>query len=62
MNAREEEYGEVRVLTVLETGKSDAPAALLKQLMAALDIFVGNTPQHDDVTCMLLKAESLNFT
>lgn len=62
VNAREEEYGEVRVLTVLETGKSDAPAALLKQLMSALDLFVGNTPQHDDVTCMLLKAESFNLT
>jgi phosphoserine phosphatase RsbU/P len=55
-NARQEEYGEVRVLTVLEAGKSATPAELLKQLMAALDLFVGNTPQHDDVTCMLLKA------
>jgi hypothetical protein len=26
---------------------------------AELDLFVGNTPQHDDVTCMLLKTESL---
>jgi phosphoserine phosphatase RsbU/P len=55
-NARQEEYGEIRVLTVLEAGKSGTPAELLKQLMAALDLFVGTTPQHDDVTCMLLKA------
>ena len=26
------------------------------RLMAELDLFVGSTPQHDDVTCMLLKA------
>jgi len=24
--------------------------------MADLDLFVGNTPQHDDITCLLLKA------
>ncbi len=58
-NARQEEYGEVRVLTELEAGKSFSPADLLKHLMSALDLFVGSTPQHDDVTCMLLKAESL---
>jgi hypothetical protein len=29
---------------------------LLNWLMAGLDLFVGNTLQHDDVTCMLLKA------
>jgi phosphoserine phosphatase RsbU/P len=54
-NARQEEYGEMRVLSVLDAGKSGTPAELLKQLMAALDLFVGSTPQHDDVTCMLLK-------
>jgi len=26
--------------------------------MAELDLFVGNTPQHDDVTCLLIKAEN----
>jgi phosphoserine phosphatase RsbU/P len=56
VNARDEEYGEVRVLTEVESGKSGSPAEMLKRLMAALDLFVLNTPQHDDVTCMLLKA------
>lgn len=57
-NSRQEEYGEARVFTVLEAVKSGTPADLLHRLMADLDLFVGNTPQHDDVTCMLLKAES----
>ncbi len=56
-NARQEEYGEVRVMTVLNAGISATPTDLLKRLMFELDVFVGNTPQHDDVTCMLLKAE-----
>lgn len=57
-NARQEEYGEARLLTTIDAGKSSEPAEMLKRLMAEVDLFVGNTPQHDDVTCMLLKAES----
>lgn len=56
-NVRQEEYGEARLLTALEAAKSFTPSDLLKRLMAELDLFVGNTPQHDDVTCMLLKSE-----
>lgn len=56
-NARQEEYGEARLLAALERYKAVEPKDLLKQLMAEVDLFVGNTPQHDDVTCMLLKSE-----
>jgi sigma-B regulation protein RsbU (phosphoserine phosphatase) len=56
-NARAEDYGEARLLTAIEAAKSFSPAELLKRLMTELDLFVGNTPQHDDVTCMLLKSE-----
>jgi len=57
VNARDEDYGEARLLTTLEAGKALPPNDLLKRLMSDLDVFVGNTPQHDDVTCMLLKSE-----
>src|SRR5580700_3510673 len=57
-NARQEEYGEARLLSALESGKLVEPAELLRHLMAEVDLFVGNTPQHDDVTCMLLKSQS----
>jgi sigma-B regulation protein RsbU (phosphoserine phosphatase) len=56
VNARDEEYGEVRLLATLESAKSLDPDGLLKRLMSELDLYVGNTPQHDDVTCMLLKS------
>lgn len=56
-NARQDEYGEARLLAALETYKSVEPDEMLKRLMAELDLFVGNTPQHDDVTCMLLKSK-----
>jgi phosphoserine phosphatase RsbU/P len=57
-NARQDDYGEARLLTAIEAGKSVEPTEMLKRLMAEVDLFVGNTPQHDDVTCMLLKSES----
>jgi sigma-B regulation protein RsbU (phosphoserine phosphatase) len=56
-NARTEDYGEVRLMAAIEAAKSFSPTELLKRMMTELDLFVGNTPQHDDVTCMLLKSE-----
>lgn len=57
VNARDEEYGEFRLLSAIDASKLLQPGELLKRLMFDLDVFVGNTPQHDDVTCMLLKSE-----
>ncbi|MFZ0735123.1 MAG: PP2C family protein-serine/threonine phosphatase [Candidatus Sulfotelmatobacter sp.] len=56
-NARQEEFGEARLLAAIELNKLVEPGEMLKRLMADVDLFVGNTPQHDDVTCMLLKSE-----
>jgi sigma-B regulation protein RsbU (phosphoserine phosphatase) len=56
VNARDEEFDEPRLLSALEAGLATAPKELLDQLMANLDLFVGSTPQHDDVTCLLIKA------
>jgi phosphoserine phosphatase RsbU/P len=57
-NARQEEYGEYRLLNAISAGAATAPAEMLNRLMAELDLFVGSTPQHDDVTCLLIKAEN----
>jgi sigma-B regulation protein RsbU (phosphoserine phosphatase) len=55
-NSRQEEYGESRLLNVLHLGATATPDELLRRVMSDLDGFVGQTPQHDDVTCMLVKA------
>jgi len=56
-NAHQDEYGETRLLGAIAAGAASTPAEMLDRLMAELDLFVGNTPQHDDVTCLLVKAE-----
>ena len=55
VNTRQEEYGEQRVLDVLRSGVIATPDELLRHMMSDLDSFVGTAPQHDDVTCMLVK-------
>ena len=57
-NARQDEFGEARLLAAIEAAHTGTPSDMLKRLMADLDLFVGSTPQHDDVTCLLLKAEN----
>src|SRR6204780_3794908 len=56
-NARQDEYGEEQLLSVINSAAASTPAEMLNRLMAAVDLFVGSTPQHDDVTCLLVKAE-----
>jgi phosphoserine phosphatase RsbU/P len=55
LNERDEEYGEPRVMEVLRAGASSTPDELLRRLLSDVDAFVGATPQHDDITCMLVK-------
>jgi serine phosphatase RsbU (regulator of sigma subunit) len=57
-NARAEEYGEQRLLFVVHTGAELTPSQLLQSIMADLDRFVAGAPQHDDVTCMLVKVSN----
>jgi sigma-B regulation protein RsbU (phosphoserine phosphatase) len=57
-NSRQEEYGETRLLSAIGAAAATTPTEMLNRLMAELDAFVGSTPQHDDVTCLLIKAES----
>jgi sigma-B regulation protein RsbU (phosphoserine phosphatase) len=50
------EYGEERLLGVLHANSALNPDVLLQRMIAEVNAFVGLTPQHDDITCMLIKA------
>jgi sigma-B regulation protein RsbU (phosphoserine phosphatase) len=54
-NAKHDEYGEPTLIRLVDRESGAAPAELLRSLLAELDRHVGNTPQHDDITCLLLK-------
>ena len=56
-NISQLEYGEPRLLEVLRNGARSTPEELLRRIMTDVDAFVGAAPQHDDVTCVILKAD-----
>lgn len=52
---RQEEYGEIRFMTMINAGVMLAPEMMLSTIMVDVARFTGDAPQHDDITCMLLK-------
>jgi sigma-B regulation protein RsbU (phosphoserine phosphatase) len=50
------EYGEERLISILNSGVEVPPVKMLSRIMVDLDSFVGNTPQQDDITCLVIKA------
>jgi sigma-B regulation protein RsbU (phosphoserine phosphatase) len=57
VNDYDQEYDEPRLLSVLEASAMVTPDQLLRRVMTDVDAFVGTTPQHDDITCLMLKVE-----
>ena len=54
-NSTRDEYGEPRLLEMLKVESTVTPDQLLRRITDDLDAFVGTAPQHDDVTCVLVK-------
>jgi hypothetical protein len=54
-NIREQEYGEPRLLQTLQANAKVSPAQMLHVIITDLDRFVGQAPQHDDVTLLIMK-------
>jgi phosphoserine phosphatase RsbU/P len=54
-DAGEREYGEERMLPVVQTLQSGTAAEAIKRIMSSVDVFVGLTRQHDDITCLVLR-------
>jgi serine phosphatase RsbU (regulator of sigma subunit) len=49
------EYGEERLISILNAGVEVPPLKMLSRIMVDLDGFVGTTPQQDDITCLVIK-------
>lgn len=55
-NPIQAQYGEDRLVTMLRWGAAMPPQDLLNAILADIDRFAQSAPQHDDITCMLLRA------
>ncbi len=54
-NARDEEFGERRLLSRLSEGTDRPPQVMLDSLLGAVRDFVGPTPQADDITILVAR-------
>ncbi|MGA8028616.1 MAG: PP2C family protein-serine/threonine phosphatase [Bryobacteraceae bacterium] len=52
---KEEQYGESRMLATLYGRAAATAAQVLESLMMSADRFTGSAPQHDDITCLVLR-------
>jgi len=54
-NARQQEFGETSLLPLLISYRTLDAKEMIARVMQHVNAFVGDTPQHDDITCMVVK-------
>jgi serine phosphatase RsbU (regulator of sigma subunit) len=54
-NDDEEQFGEARLLSLLQAVGQEGSALTLSHIMHVLDDFVGGAAQHDDITCLIVR-------
>jgi sigma-B regulation protein RsbU (phosphoserine phosphatase) len=57
MNEQEEIFGFDRLLEVVRSSRSMTAEALLKEILGRVEEFVGEAPQHDDLTVIVVSVE-----
>jgi sigma-B regulation protein RsbU (phosphoserine phosphatase) len=55
MSASGDEYGEERILAVVDKQTSVAPSDMLQALFADVRMFTTGAPQSDDITALVLR-------
>jgi len=55
INAQGLEYGEERLVDALRTSGQESATTLLDRLLADVGLFVGETHQQDDITCLVFR-------
>ncbi len=58
-NEQDEEYGEERLLSLFQRPAQASAGAALKEIMSAVDAFVGKARQHDDITALVMLLPAL---
>jgi len=56
VNGEGEDFGEARLLDAVNEARGDTAAATLARLMGEVERFVGPARQHDDITCLVMRA------
>jgi sigma-B regulation protein RsbU (phosphoserine phosphatase) len=54
-NELDEEFGEERLVSFLQATGDERSAVTLSKIVKSIDEFVGTAPQHDDITCLIVR-------
>jgi sigma-B regulation protein RsbU (phosphoserine phosphatase) len=54
-NENQDEFGEERLLVLMQSAGEERSALTLSRIMQNLDEFVGAATQHDDITCLVVR-------
>jgi len=54
-NVAGQEFGEDRLLQVLRMVPNQNAAEVIRHVMWNIETFVATAPQHDDITCMIVR-------
>ncbi len=54
-NNAEEEFGEQRMLSSLMGSSGSSASEILMRILSSIDNFVDSAPQHDDMTCLIVR-------
>jgi sigma-B regulation protein RsbU (phosphoserine phosphatase) len=54
-NVDGQEFGDDRMLAAIRAVPTGTAQQVVQQLMAEIELFVGTAPQHDDITCMVVR-------
>jgi hypothetical protein len=57
-NVAGQEFGEERLIQILRTIPNGTAADVIRQVMGNIETFVATAPQHDDITCMIVRCNS----
>jgi sigma-B regulation protein RsbU (phosphoserine phosphatase) len=52
------EFSEAKLISLLAEAPQESAAATLERVMTAVNTYAGVAPQHDDITCMLLRVDA----
>jgi sigma-B regulation protein RsbU (phosphoserine phosphatase) len=56
MNGAQEEWGEERLLPVLQDARNEPLPAVIERVMTGADAYVAGAPQHDDMTLVVVRS------
>jgi sigma-B regulation protein RsbU (phosphoserine phosphatase) len=54
-NEDRNEFGEGRLMSIIQSAGAERSALILSNIMHSLDEFVATASQHDDITCMVIR-------